>query len=187
MKQLKACRIFCHISGNSIQNHLVFGLWNHTIFQYTKIKHHFGDGLCLCPQVGRVTRNYYRFGAHPVGLPSWSFSVNALLHSKTYRIFTKQFKDNNSRDINTIWKWEISKKVTKFLLYNILLMIFEVLTVVYMKNMMFCNVQSCSLTSTKLHGITFQKTVIFKLLLTGFYTYLFHGAESFLRSSPVLS
>jgi len=41
-----------------------------------------------------------------------------------------------------------------------------------MKNMVFCNVTSCSLTSIKLHGIISQKTVIFKLLLTGFYTYL---------------
>jgi len=68
-----------------------------------------------------------------------------------------------------------------------MLLTFEVLTVVYMKNMVFCNVTSYSLTSTKVHGITSQKTVIFKLLLTGFYSYLFHAAEAFLRGSPVLS
>ena len=87
-----------------------------------------------------------------------------------HTVFTKQFEDSNNRDICKIWKWEISKKVTKFLLYNILLFTFEVLIVVYMKNMVFCNVTSCSLTSTKLHGITPQETNL--LLFTGFYTYL---------------
>ena len=126
--------------GTPFKNHLVFGSCpTFSISIYKDYTSFWRWALALSSGMG-LKGNSYWFGAHPVGLPSLSFSVNALLQCKTYRVFTKQSKDNNNRDISKIWKWEISKKVIKFLLYNIQPLTFEVPTVVYMKNMVFSNV-----------------------------------------------